>query len=123
MFEYINPGFYILSGILLSMALILIGFNRKKNKHTYPKKSFPTFGIAILLIAITTPLLLSYNTKNTIDENIETFKQNELLKCKTLTDSYLVSIVNSWKISQDGFVRDSLFIRADQCQSVDDIIE
>ncbi len=119
MFEYINPGFYILSGVLLSMALMLIGFNRKRNKHTYPKKSFPIFGIAILLIAIATPLLLSYNTKSTIDENIEIFKQDQHLECNTLTDSYLVSVVNGWNIFQDSFTKNDLLIRADQCHRTD----
>ncbi len=120
MFEYINPGFYILSGILLAMALILIGFNRKKNKLTYPKKRFPALSIIILLIAIVTPLLLSYNTKSAIAENLDTFKQNQLLICNTLTNNYLVSKAKNWKIFEDSFTKESLLIRADKCQNVDD---
>ena len=119
MFEYINPGFYILSGILILMSLILIGFNAIENQRNHSVKEFPSFGVWILVLAIISPLLVSLNTKSNINENTDAFKQNKFMECHTLADSYLVSQENGWKLFEDSFTKDSLSIRADKCERVE----
>lgn len=119
MFDYINPGFYILSGILVFLGSL--GFILDYGRSLREKKVHKTsrFVIFIFAVAITMPLFTSYNTKATIDENIEYFKNNAVLECGAGSSSYLVSKKSAWEIiKKDRFVKDDLLIRADRCKPI-----
>lgn len=115
MFDYINPGFYLLSGIVVFICLIAIGLGvvSKDKEETIPKGL-----IFVLIFAIVVPILFSINTKADIDTNTNSFNSGRILKCTTLSNQYLVSQENGWEVFEDSFTKESLLIRADKCTSV-----
>lgn len=115
MFEYINPGFYLLSGILVVMALLLIVVSSGKTYSENTKAKIPIFPILIIIFSIGVPIYDGVSKKNAITQNMKLFTELRVLKCSTFSTSYLVSKSNAWDKYHDGFTKDSLFIRADHC--------
>ncbi len=112
MFEYINPGFYILSGILIVGSLGTLVLTEKKERK-FTKSTFPIF---VIFIAIAIPLGLSYQSKMKIKENIQFFSQNLPLECTDGFKTYIVSESRAWEIvKKDSFTKNDLIIRADSC--------
>ena len=116
MFEYINPGFYIISGIILFLMLILFMFEISSAKSEKRKIKISMFAIFTTLFVIIAPLYVSMDTKSSIKENLRYFNNGITLECSTLATDYLVSKTNGWEQHRDGFVKDSLLIRADKCK-------
>jgi len=118
MFEYINPGFYILSTILIVASLGILALDDKKGKES--KKS--TFPILIILFSVAFPLGFSYVNKIKIKENIKYFNQNLPLECTNAFKLYIVSKNRNWEIvKKDSFTKNDLIIRADNCNYNEEI--
>lgn len=118
MFEYINPGAVILSGIILFLyiGIYILSLEKKQTKQKGRKSNkFPLFIIVMVLAA---PLLLSSYTKSNILENLKVFNYAKSLKCSNFSNSYIVSKESGWEISEDSFLKDSLLIRADKCDQI-----
>ena len=112
MFEYINPGFYILSTILIVASLGILALEDKKERKS--KKS--TFPILVILFSIILPLGFSYINKMEIKENIKYFEDNLPLECSSGLKTYIISKDRKWEIvKKDSFTKNDLMIRADKC--------
>jgi hypothetical protein len=118
MFEYINPGFYITSGIILFATLLIMVLGSGKAQSEGKKQKIPYFPILAIIFAIGVPLYNSMSTKEAIIENTKSFNSGNILKCSTFTTQYLVSKENGWSVFEDGFTKDSVLIRADGCSRV-----
>ncbi|MBU1994364.1 hypothetical protein KKC15_06610 [bacterium] len=115
MFEYINMGVVLLSGIIFLLFTIsyMIEVNEKDVDGEVKKGSKLT--IFTIIVSLIAPFAFSAMTKSDIYENIQLFKDNKVLKCSTTFNNYLVSSKSGWNISDDSFLKDSLLIRADKC--------
>lgn len=118
MFEYINPGAVIISGIVLFLhiGIFTLSLEIKNTKGKAQKSNkFSSFVIIVVLVA---PFALSSYTNFTILENIEVFNNSKSLECHSGFNSYLVSKDSGWEISKDSFLKDSFLIRADKCDQI-----
>jgi len=112
MFEYINMAVVILSGIFIFLSIGPYILTVDKT-DVESNKSHRSNGFTILVVLMA-PLLLSAYTKSNVDENIKLFQENKTLKCSSYFDKQLVSLESGWSIYNDGFLKDSLLIRANK---------
>ena len=113
MFEYINMGVVILSGIFIFLSIGPYILTVDKT-DVESKKSHRSNGFTIL-VALMAPFLFSAYTKSHVVENIKLFQENRTLKCSSYFDKHMVSLESGWSVYDDGFLKDSLLIRADRC--------
>jgi len=118
MFEYINPGFYILSGIIILITLLSATLDSQKAEPEGKQPKKKTYEIFVITFVVGAPLIASLITKNNIDENIHYFQNNASLKCSSISNSYIISRSSGWSLFDDGFIQESVFIRADKCSKV-----
>lgn len=119
MFEYINPGFYLLSGLIVLGLFVLMIITAGKEINEGKKLSIPYVPMIIIIVSIGLPIQSGISTRDTINTNIQFFQGEELLKCSTFGSSYLVSKENGWVLFDDGFTKESILIRADNCKRVE----
>ena len=109
MFEYINPGFYFLSTILLIAGLGALVLEEEKSIES-------VVPVLTIIFAITIPLGLSYQSKMKIKENIQYFSKNLSLECSNGFKTYIISKDRAWVIvKEESFTKNDLIIRADKC--------
>ena len=111
-------GFFdtkLLISVLMLIALIfLLGDYNPKNKG---KRNTKSKIIIPLLLMI--PVLDAYISYVTAIETIGNFKHGVTLQCKQFHTKYLVSKEEKWRVKGVYFTKDSLLVRADNCEEFD----
>ena len=122
MFEYINIGFIVLSGILLFMLILLLilRIGESTDRNTKVNKTSISWITFFIFVSISIPLLDSYITKTSIEENIQEFNKLDELRCTSGFNAYLVSRNSNWKLKNDYFIKNDLLIRSDKCQIINE---
>jgi len=92
--------------LLLWIALMLM-FHSINNKYSVMIAS------AIVLVITLVTNIYMYNTFNT---NIDLFKSNKKLECRSSNLKHLVKKTNGWKQEQSYFIKDDLMIKIDDCE-------
>jgi len=116
MFEYINQGFYLLSGLVVFISVLALVMHYSENVNKEDNHNIAIFPLLGIIFAVGAPLFLSYESKVKIDENIKYFKKNITLECGSGFKLYIVSKDRDWEIvKKDSFTKSDLLIRADGC--------
>lgn len=115
MFEYINHGFILTSGILLFMAFSIFILEYGKTIEEGTTYKINKFVVFVVVFAIAMPLYDAHSTNSIIDSNVKSFNKREALKCFGGFSAYLVSKESGWELRGDSFLKESLLIRADSC--------
>lgn len=119
MYEYMNPVFILLGGILVFAGLLLMALMMGKaysqGKNTPVTIIFP---ILVILFAVGLALHDGYSAKEAIQSNIKIYKSAKELKFYTLGETHLVSQSSGWSIRKDSFLKDTLLIRGDRCDEL-----
>lgn len=110
-----NTGMYWITGILVCITLIA-NIATKKN---HGKPYFINFMIVLLVIAT---FYDTYDHYTRATNNMKHFKSNHTLKCHSgggmysSSNTYRVSAKNAWELDANYFIKDSLMIRANNCE-------
>jgi hypothetical protein len=109
-FEYMEAQVITASIMLVIVGLLL---NYSGSSKTYKL----TTSIKLLLIlAFILPFIASLYSISISNENIEYFKSGKELECTNDKSKFLVSESSNWILKDDNFIKDSLMIRADNCE-------
>ncbi len=123
MFEYINQGFYLLSGIVIFISVIAMVMHYHENKNKEDRHNIAIFPLVMIIFAIGAPLYISYQNKVLIDENMRLFKIGHALECGNGFKLLIVSKDRDWEIiKKDSFTKNDLIIRADSCELNKEIV-
>ncbi len=116
MFEFVNWGLVVLTGLLL---LAGIGFLMGEKKE---EKSYGFFAGTILLF-VASLFILPYSEYQTANENINKFNQGEMLQCNTSSGSWGTSehymVANDqWEQQHYNFIKkdNRLVVKANHCK-------
>ena len=110
MFEYLNFDL-IKATIFLFIPISLLIFSRKANISQ---------NLKILLVFLMSIVLAeAYYSYSSALENIQSAKDGSHLKCSIGDNNYKVSMKDGWKVDENYFLKDSLLIRADKCETHD----
>ncbi len=112
MFEYINPGFIVLSSIIIFLMLLLAILESGKAKSENRKPKNPIFLLLTVGVVVFITLSNAYSVKSTIESNKKAFENNQVLECF----SHLVSAKDGWIIHNDKFLKDSLLVHSSGCE-------
>lgn len=116
MFEFVNWGLVVLTGLLL---LVGIGFLAGEKKD---EKSYGFFGGTVFLFVVTL-FILPYSEYQTANENINKFNQGEMLQCYTssgtigTSEQYMVAN-DQWEQQHYNFIKkdNRLVVKANHCK-------
>ena len=113
MFGFFNTG--LLLAVLMVIAVtFLLGDYNPKNKGKRNAKSKIIIPILLMI-----PFLAAYISHSTAIETIGKFKRGITFQCKQFDMNYLVSKEEKWRVEGVYFTKDSLLIRADNCEEFD----
>ncbi len=116
MFEYINQGFYLLSGMIVIISVMTLVENYNRNVEKVEKDAITFLSIFMIIFAVGVPIIPAYVSKVKNDENINYFKKNFTLECRSGFKLYVVSKDRDWEIiKKNSFTKSDLLIRADGC--------
>jgi len=106
MLEFIDLEMIKMNVFAIFASLVIVGIFKNIRKAL-------TIYFSILLLFSMGSL---YYMKSVAQENIQSFKKANELKCTQADSEYRVSIDEKWIIDKNYFIKDSLMIRADKCE-------
>ena len=116
MFEYVNDGFLIVGGFLICFILFGMILGAGKAQHDGEKfKSLPIF-IVMLLIVIGGIIYEAYESSQKAKDSYESYNNNKVIKCTSLTSTYLVSKETGWTKYEDGFTKNDILLNIRSCR-------
>ena len=96
MYEYMNPGFMFITGLMLFMMfttlLIVISDSKVKSKEF--KHPFPLYFLSVVVVLML--IWDALDTQERVLTNKKLFESNSELICSVITNSYLVSKPKGW---------------------------
>ena len=117
MFEYANDGILLLGGFALFGILFAIVLGSGKAQHE--GKKFTALPIFIVMIIIIVAMIVheGYDSKNRAMHSYGSFQNHEVIKCSSLTTTYLVSEETGWRKYEDGFTKNDILVDIRSCQA------
>ncbi|MCD6433868.1 MAG: hypothetical protein J7L21_07485 [Sulfurimonas sp.] len=105
-----------MSGLVILISIVALVMHYNENVDKEEKHNIAIFPLLAIIFTVGFPLILSYETKVKIAENINYFKNNTPLECGSGFKLYIVSKDRDWQIvKKDSFTKNDLIIRADSC--------
>jgi len=105
--------------LMFSATLLFAGVysaKRGKKEEGYTFNIKLSFAI-VILICISLPFIEADNSQTTARNNLISFNNAKQLMCEGKdSNTYSVSRKNGWSREKNYFTKDSLLIRADQCE-------
>ena len=115
MFEYSNDGLLGVGGFLIVFILFGMVIGAGKAQHDGEKfTSLPVF-IVMLLIIIGGIIYEAYESSGRANNSYEAYNSNKVIKCTSLTTTYLVSKDRGWSRYEDGFTKDDILLDIRSC--------
>ena len=108
MFEYVRQDMVGATTLGL-FALWLLGNSISK------KRSMKLFNISIVLLFIAINIYAPWSSEQDAVTNIADFQKGSVFTCTNAASKYRVSKKDNWEVDMNYFVKESLMIRADQC--------
>jgi hypothetical protein len=113
MFEYINYGALILSGLMFIIYLSLVLSDKKENS------SLLNVLFAFMFVFI---FIGAYYDYRTVELNTKRFTQGYVFKCHSggglysSANSYKVSLADAWKVEKGYFTKEAFMVRIEDCE-------
>ena len=116
MFEYVNPGFILISAVISTMTLLMIIYKVGEAQTHDTKVKLPLVLILASLFVIAITIENGFETKQTIAENKKAFTEGTELVCSTLTTSYLVSNHSGWRLTGINITNNNIVLDLRYCK-------
>lgn len=116
MFEYTNPGFILMAGLLTFFALFITIYNSGEAQHNGTTMKVPYSVIISAAISIAIVVWDANDTYKIIEQNKRAFKSNQELVCSSLTTSYLVSRSKGWRLRGDKLTDGHILLDLQFCK-------
>ena len=110
MFEYMNPGFMVVTGMFL-VIIILLSLVELGRTYELKTKFRPAYSLYIVtVISIVIAIFEMNSTKTKVLTNKRQFDNNIEIQCSTLTTSYIVSQGKGWRYLDKDHLSDGNII-------------
>ena len=109
MWEYLDKGILLMSFLILCTYLALYIFSKKD-------KILITGLIALFITSVFGNILIAVSNYNKANTSIRSFVANNAIYCTHNSSKYKVSKSNNWQLEKIYFIKDSLMIKANECQ-------
>lgn len=116
MFEYINPGFILIAGLITFGALFTLVYKSGEAQDKGTKMEVPYMIIVFAMISIAIAIIDGYTTHKKVMLNKKAFEKHQELVCSTLTTSYLVSKSKGWSRRRDKVTDGKILIDLQFCK-------
>ena len=116
MFEYVNPGFILISAIIIVLTLLMIIYKIGEAQSHDTKVKLPLALIFASVFMIGMIIVDGLETKQTIAENKKAFTEGTELVCSTLTTSYLVSKHSGWRLTGINVTNNNIVLDLRYCK-------
>jgi len=116
MFEYVNPGFILISAIIIVLTLLMIIYKIGEAQSHDTKVKLPLALIFASVFMIGMNIVDGFDTKQTIAENKKAFTEGTELVCSTLTTNYLVSKHSGWRLTGINITNNNILLDLRYCK-------
>lgn len=119
MYEYMNPGFILMAGLIsfLTLITVLVMLGKSQVENVEFKHPYILYFFTIVVVG-----MLYWNasdTKESILSNTSIFNSNHELQCSTLTENYLVSKSKGWyMLDKKSFTDGNLILSIELCEGI-----
>jgi len=117
MYEYMNPGFIFLTGLLLFLLLMTILVMKGKSLEKGVAFKHPYIIYFFALVSVVIVYWDGVSTKEKVLSNISIFNGDSELRCSTIGKSYLVSKPKGWYLLDKRSLTDgNLILSIEMCK-------
>ena len=116
MFEYVNPGFILISAVITAATLFMIIYQAGEALTHGTKVKLPLVLIFASVFMIGMTIVDRFETKQTIAENKKAFTEGRELVCSTLTTRYLVSKHLGWRLTGINITNNNIVLDLRYCK-------
>ena len=116
MFAYINPGVLLLGGITIFIVLFAMVLGSGKAQATGEK--FTAFSMLLIILFIITGMVVyaGYDSSTRANNCYKSYNNNKVIKCTSLTTTYLVSQETGWSKYEEGFTKNDILLDIRSCE-------
>ena len=116
MFEYVNPGFILISAVMSTLTLLMIIYEVGEAQSHDTKVKLPLALILASVFVIAITIDNGFETQQTIAKNKKAFTEGTELVCSTLTTSYLVSKHSGWRLTGINVTNNNIVLDLRYCK-------
>ncbi|SFV64256.1 hypothetical protein MNB_SM-4-1676 [hydrothermal vent metagenome] len=117
MFEYANNGILVMGGIVFIFILFAMLLGAGSAMHKKEKFASKPMFIVMLVLIVIGIVHEGYSSKENAMSAYGAYDNDRVIKCSTLTTSYLVSKERGWSRYEEGFSKNDILLDIRSCSS------